>query len=115
MKEIAAAPAVKVRRKSLGRRILEHWQIYLLLLPAVVYFIIFYYGHDARRMEEAGGQGRDAQGGDARRRLIRAKEREPGPGFRGAGSLFPWRDRLHSTAQRSMQLSQSPFSCTRKP
>lgn len=43
MKEIAAAPAVKVRRKSLGRRILEHWQIYLLLLPAVVYFIIFYY------------------------------------------------------------------------
>ena len=43
MKEITAAPAVKVRHKSLGRRILEHWQIYLLLLPAVVYFIIFYY------------------------------------------------------------------------
>lgn len=40
------------------------------------------YGNDARRTEEAGGQGRD---------------------------------RLHSTAQRSMQLSQSPFSCTRRP
>lgn len=33
----------KINRKSLGRRIVDHWQIYLLLLPAVVYFVIFYY------------------------------------------------------------------------
>ena len=32
-----------LRKKALSRRILEHWQIYLLLLPAVVYFVIFYY------------------------------------------------------------------------
>lgn len=43
MREPAAIPVVKIRHKSLGRRILDHWQIYMLLLPAVVYFIIFYY------------------------------------------------------------------------
>lgn len=43
MKTKADHPAVKVRRKSLGRRMLDHWQIYLLLLPAVIYFIFFYY------------------------------------------------------------------------
>ncbi len=35
--------APKFCRRSLGRRMLDHWQIYLLLLPAIVYFILFYY------------------------------------------------------------------------
>ena len=43
MKHSAAHPSLQVRHKSLGRRMLDHWQIYLLLLPAIVYFIIFYY------------------------------------------------------------------------
>ena len=43
MKHSAAYPSLQVRHKSLGRRMLDHWQIYLLLLPAIVYFIIFYY------------------------------------------------------------------------
>ncbi len=34
---------MKHYRKSLGRRILDHKQIYLLLLPALVYYFIFYY------------------------------------------------------------------------
>ncbi len=43
MKQPAANPVLQMRRRSLGKRILEQWQIYLLLLPAVVYFILFYY------------------------------------------------------------------------
>ena len=43
MKHSATHPSLQVRHKSLGRRMLDHWQIYLLLLPAIVYFIIFYY------------------------------------------------------------------------
>ena len=43
MKHTTAVSGLQVRHKSLGRRILDHWQIYLLLLPAVIYFIIFYY------------------------------------------------------------------------
>ena len=43
MKHSAAHLSLQVRHKSLGRRMLDHWQIYLLLLPAIVYFIIFYY------------------------------------------------------------------------
>ena len=43
MKHTTAVSGLQVRHKSLGQRILDHWQIYLLLLPAVIYFIIFYY------------------------------------------------------------------------
>ena len=35
--------SLRVHRKPLTRRMLEHWQIYLLVLPTVVYFFIFYY------------------------------------------------------------------------
>lgn len=34
---------MRVHRKPLARRILDHWQIYLLILPTLVYFFIFYY------------------------------------------------------------------------
>ena len=43
MKHTTAVSGLQVQHKSLGRRMLDHWQIYLLLLPAVIYFIIFYY------------------------------------------------------------------------
>lgn len=43
MKENAAVPVMKVQRKTLKKRILDHWQLYLLLLPVVIYFILFYY------------------------------------------------------------------------
>lgn len=39
----ASAPGLNLKSNRLGRRLIEHWQIYLLLLPAVVYFILFYY------------------------------------------------------------------------
>ncbi len=39
----ASTSLPSIRHKGLGRRIIEHWQIYLLLVPAVVYFFIFYY------------------------------------------------------------------------
>ena len=35
--------ALKVRPNTLGRRILDHWQIYLRLAPAVIYIFAFYY------------------------------------------------------------------------
>ena len=37
------AQAIQIHHKSLGRRILDYWQIYVLLLPAVIYIIIFNY------------------------------------------------------------------------
>ncbi|MDD3336702.1 MAG: ABC transporter permease subunit [Eubacteriales bacterium] len=39
-----SVPSVPVvPHRSLGRRILDHWQIYLLIMPAMIYFFIFYY------------------------------------------------------------------------
>lgn len=43
MKHTTAVSACRCGTRVLGQRILDHWQIYLLLLPAVIYFIIFYY------------------------------------------------------------------------
>ena len=37
-------PAVQVHRKSLGRRILRDWQLYLIVLIPLAYLIIFQYG-----------------------------------------------------------------------
>ena len=34
---------IKIRQRSLGKRILDHWQVYLLLLPALVITIVFKY------------------------------------------------------------------------
>ena len=36
-----AATVPVVRKKGLGKRMLNHWQIYLLLLPVLIYFIVF--------------------------------------------------------------------------
>ena len=36
-----AATVPVVRKKGLGKRMLNHWQIYLLLLPGLIYFIVF--------------------------------------------------------------------------
>ena len=33
----------RLHEKTLARRVADHWQIYLLLLPAVIYIFLFYY------------------------------------------------------------------------
>ena len=43
MKAAAAAPG-KVHRKSLGRRMADNWQLYVLLLVPVVLTIVYKYG-----------------------------------------------------------------------
>lgn len=43
MRRCTSVPDLKLNTRRLSQRILDHWQIYLLLAPAVIYFIIFYY------------------------------------------------------------------------
>lgn len=43
MRRYTSVPELKLNTRRLSRRILDHWQIYLLLTPAVIYFILFYY------------------------------------------------------------------------
>ena len=43
MQKAASDPARCLQPKSLGRRMLDHWQIYLLVAPAVIYIFLFNY------------------------------------------------------------------------
>ena len=43
MRRCTSVPDLKLNTRRLSQRILDHWQIYLLLAPAVIYFIMFYY------------------------------------------------------------------------
>lgn len=43
MRRCTSVPDLKLNTRRLSQRLLDHWQIYLLLAPAVIYFIIFYY------------------------------------------------------------------------
>ena len=43
MQKAASDPARCLQQKSLGRRMLDHWQIYLLVAPAVIYIFLFNY------------------------------------------------------------------------
>ena len=43
MQKAASDPARCLQPKSLGRRMLDHWQIYLLVAPEVIYIFLFNY------------------------------------------------------------------------
>lgn len=40
--EVSGSPSLK--NKSLGKRIWQNWELYLFMLPALLYFLVFHYG-----------------------------------------------------------------------